>query len=94
MTAFTLYDFYEDFVVSCTLSVNTSACLSRRRVGTGVFADQTCAENRNRSKSYRVNTVIPPHTTGWTYFVLRRISRILPPETGKNTKRILEYREF
>ena len=26
----------------------------------GVFTDQTCAENRNRSKSYRVNTVIPP----------------------------------
>ena len=54
MTVFTLYDIYEDFVVSCTLSVNTSACLSRRQVGTGVFTNQTCAANRNRSKSFIV----------------------------------------
>ena len=52
MTVFTLYDIYEDFVVSCTLSVNTSACLSRRRVGTGVFTNQTYAVNRNRNKSF------------------------------------------
>ncbi|EDO58857.1 hypothetical protein CLOL250_00397 [Clostridium sp. L2-50] len=34
------------------MSVNTSACLSRRRVGTGVFTNQTYAVNRNRNKSF------------------------------------------
>ena len=35
----------------CTLPVNTGACLSRRRVGTGVFTNQACASNRNHSES-------------------------------------------
>ena len=38
-----------DFVVNCTLPVNTSASLNRRRVSTGVFTNQACAVNRNRS---------------------------------------------
>ena len=38
--------------MNCTLSVNTSACLSRRRVSTGVFTNQTCAVNRKRSKVF------------------------------------------
>ena len=42
----------EAFVMNCTLSVNTSACLSRRRVSTGVFTNQTCAVNRKRSKVF------------------------------------------
>ena len=33
----------------CTLLVNTGACLSRRRVGTGVFTNRACASNRNRN---------------------------------------------
>ena len=38
--------------MNCTLSVNTGACLSRRRVSTGVFTNQTCAVNRKRSKVF------------------------------------------
>ncbi|RHV10421.1 hypothetical protein DXB77_09980 [Clostridium sp. OM05-9] len=38
----------------CTLPVNTGACLSRRRVSTGVFTNQACATNRNRSKPFIV----------------------------------------
>ncbi|RGG77899.1 hypothetical protein DWW82_06250 [Clostridium sp. AF17-2] len=34
------------------MPVNTGACLSRRRVSTGVFTNQACATNRNRSKPY------------------------------------------
>ena len=36
----------------CTLPVNTGACLSRRRVGTGVFTNRACAANRNRNISF------------------------------------------
>ena len=32
----------------------------KERVDAGVFTNQAYAANRNRSKSYRVNTVIPP----------------------------------
>ena len=38
--------------MNCTLSVNTGACLSRRRVSTGVFTNQTCAVSRKRSKVF------------------------------------------
>ena len=38
-----------DFVVNCTLPVNTSAPLNRTRVSTGVFTNQAYAVNRNRS---------------------------------------------
>ena len=38
--------------MNCTLLVNTGACLSRRRVSTGVFTNQTCAVNRKRSKVF------------------------------------------
>ncbi|RGH09528.1 hypothetical protein DXB77_07110 [Clostridium sp. OM05-9] len=48
------YDICEAFVVWCTLPVNTGACLSRRRVGTGVFTDQACATYRKRSRSLLV----------------------------------------
>ena len=36
--------------MNCTLSVNTGACLSRRRVSTGVFTNQTCAVNRKHDR--------------------------------------------
>ncbi|RHS52730.1 hypothetical protein DXB77_07860 [Clostridium sp. OM05-9] len=39
----------EASVMKCTLSAHTGACLSRRRVCTGVCADKTCAVHRKRS---------------------------------------------
>ncbi|RGG33388.1 hypothetical protein DWY07_12560 [Clostridium sp. AF23-6LB] len=39
----------EASVMKCTLSAHTGACLSRRRVCTGVCADKTCALHRKRS---------------------------------------------
>ena len=46
-----------DFVVNCTLPVNTSAPLNRRRVSTGVFTNQACAVNRNRSTLFITSTI-------------------------------------
>lgn len=35
-----------DFVVNCTLPVNTSACLSQRRVSTGVFTNRAMSREQ------------------------------------------------
>ena len=53
-----------DFVVNCTLPVNTSACLSQRRVSTGVFTNRAMSREQksqhviyNKSNHQRQVTV-------------------------------------
>ena len=65
--------------MNCTLSVNTGACLSRRRVSTGVFTNQTCAVNRNRRKLFIMQIDRQPQTV--------RMNRWCPPKNKRDSQR-------